>query len=74
MLNVNNASQNKAARRLYAKTALTTLTTLKIKAPAGLESALLKGRDFTAETPTATITNQHHTDRIDWDKLIIASR
>lgn len=74
MLNVNNASQNKAARSLYAKTALATLTTLKIKTPAGLESALLKGRDFTAETSTATIANEHHTDRIDWDKLIITSR
>lgn len=74
MLNINNANQNKMARSLYAKTALATLTKLKIKIPAGLESALLKGRDFTSETPTAIIANEYHTDRINWDKLIITSR
>lgn len=74
MLNVNNASQNKAARSLYAKTVLATLKKLNIKTPTGLELALLKGRNFKAETPTVIIINEHHTDRIDWDKLIITSR
>jgi hypothetical protein len=74
MLNINNGSASAAARRNYTSVATSAMRAFGITVPERLKSALLKGRSFTIETPTATVSNQHHKGRIEWEKLVIESK
>lgn len=74
MLNINNGSASAAARRKYTSVAMAAMKALGINVPERLKSALLKGRSVMIETPTATVSNQHHEDRIEWEKLVIESK
>lgn len=74
MLNINNGNASAAARRKYTSVVTSAMRAFGITVPERLKSALLKGRSFTIETPTATVSNQHHEDRIEWEKLVIESK
>lgn len=74
MLNINDGSASAAARRKYTSVATSAMRAIGITVPDRLKSALLKGRSVTIETPTATVSNQHHEDRIEWEKLVIESK
>jgi hypothetical protein len=73
MLNINNGDASAAARRKYASVATSAMRAFGITVPERLKSALLKGRSVTIKTSTATVSNQHHKDRIEWEKLVIES-
>lgn len=73
MLNVNSSNASAAARRKYTSVATSAMRAFGITVPERLKSALLKGRSVTIETPTTTVSNQHHEDRIEWEKLVIKS-
>jgi hypothetical protein len=74
MLNINNGNASAAARRKYTSVATSAMRAFGITVPEQLKSALLKERSVTIKTPTALVSNQHHEDRIEWEKLVIESK
>lgn len=73
MLNINNGNASAAARRKCTNVATTAMKALGVAVSKRLKPALLEGRSVTIKTPTTTVSNQHHEDRIECEKLVIES-